>query len=83
MSPKTKSSRALRAVVLGVALEEGTRLARKNGVSEELPVPGAMERQAVRDQASEAGVCRGDERDRRHHRIHLLLLRRPGHANHV
>jgi hypothetical protein len=31
MSPKTKSSRALRAVVLGVALEEGTRLARKYG----------------------------------------------------
>jgi hypothetical protein len=31
MSPKTKSSRALRVVVLGVALEEGTRLARKYG----------------------------------------------------
>ena len=31
MSQKTKSSRALRAVVLGVALEEGTRLARKYG----------------------------------------------------
>lgn len=31
MSPKTKSSRALRAVVLGVVLEEGTRLARKYG----------------------------------------------------
>jgi len=31
MSPKNKSSRALRVVVLGVALEEGTRLARKYG----------------------------------------------------
>lgn len=31
MSQKTKSSRALRVVVLGVALEEGTRLARKYG----------------------------------------------------
>lgn len=31
MSPKTKSSRALRVVVLGVVLEEGTRLARKYG----------------------------------------------------
>ena len=31
MSPKNKSSRALRVVVLGVALEEGTGLARKYG----------------------------------------------------
>jgi hypothetical protein len=31
MSPQKKSSRALRVVVLGVLLEEGTRLARKYG----------------------------------------------------
>jgi hypothetical protein len=31
MSPQKKSSRALRVVVLGVALEEGTRLVRKYG----------------------------------------------------
>ncbi len=31
MSPQNKSSRALRVVLLGVVLEEGTRLARKYG----------------------------------------------------
>ena len=31
MSPQNRSSRALKAAVIGIALEEGTRLARKYG----------------------------------------------------